>query len=280
MLGKPTTPLPWFRRSRSPGSAVIRHIATYHLMTLLASLLALGIGIVLGLVGGGGSILTQPVLHHVVGLSTESAIVLGYPIVGITALVGAVRHLRSGAITLRGTVPMGLTAMVGAWLGTRTITWLGLSGETRFLLLAGMMILAGVAMLRDVLSTHPLEPTEPHLTALLATGVGVGALTGIVGVGGGFLMVPALVVLGGQAMRQAVATSLLVISMSTALAFALQRADAPVDWGIGLPFVALTVIGMLGSASLLQRIPQRPLKGIFALTLIIVGAFLALPSSR
>jgi len=143
-----------------------------------------------------------------------------------------------------------------------------------------MMILAGVAMLRDVLSTHPLEPTEPHPTALLATGVGVGALTGIVGVGGGFLMVPALVVLGGQAMRQAVATSLLVISMSTALAFALQRADAPVDWGIGLPFVALTVIGMLGSASLLQRIPQRPLKGVFALTLIIVGALLALPSSR
>jgi len=68
--------------------------------------------------------------------------------------------------------------------------------------------------------------------------------------------------------------------VSTALAFALQHGDAPIDWGIGLPFVALTVIGMLGSASLLQRIPQRPLKGIFALTLIVVGAFLALPSSR
>ena len=81
-------------------------------------------------------------------------------------------------------------------------------------------------------------------------------------------------------MRQAVATSLLVISLSTALAFALQRRDAQVDWSIGLPFAALAVIGMLGSASLLQRIPQRPLKGVFALTLIIIGAFLALPSSR
>jgi uncharacterized membrane protein YfcA len=175
---------------------------------------------------------------------------------------------------------MGIAAMGGAWLGTRTVTWLGLSGETRFLLLAGMMVLAGTAMLRDVLRTHPLEPTEPHPAALIATGVVVGAITGIVGVGGGFLMVPALVVLGGQPMRQAVATSLLVISLSTALAFALQRRDAQVDWSIGLPFAALAVIGMLGSASLLQRIPQRPLKGVFALTLIIIGAFLALPSSR
>ncbi|MEN9791531.1 MAG: hypothetical protein RLZZ63_1189 [Gemmatimonadota bacterium] len=249
-------------------------------MTPLAAFLALAIGVVLGLVGGGGSILTQPILHHVVGLSTESAIVLGYPIVGITALIGAARHLRSGAITLRGTLPMGIAAMGGAWLGTRTVTWLGLSGETRFLLLAGMMVLAGTAMLRDVLRTHPLEPTEPHPAALIATGVVVGAITGIVGVGGGFLMVPALVVLGGQPMRQAVATSLLVISLSTALAFALQRRDAQVDWSIGLPFAALAVIGMLGSASLLQRIPQRPLKGVFALTLIIIGAFLALPSSR
>ena len=249
-------------------------------MTLLAALLALAIGVVLGLVGGGGSILTQPVLHHVVGLSTESAIVLGYPIVGITALVGAARHLRSGAITLRGTLPMGIAAMGGAWLGTRIVTWLGLSGETRFLLLAATMVLAGAAMLRDLLRAQPLEPTDPHPAALVLTGVVVGALTGIVGVGGGFLMVPALVVLGGQAMRQAVATSLLVISMSTALAFGLQRGDAPVDWRIGLPFAALTVIGMLGSASLLQRIPQRPLKGVFALTLIIIGVFLALPSSR
>jgi len=249
-------------------------------MTPLAALLALGIGVVLGLVGGGGSILTQPVLHHVVGLSPESAIVLGYPIVGITALVGAIRQLRTGAITLRGTIPMGIAAMGGAWLGTRTVSWLGLSGATRFLLLAGTMLVAGVAMLRDVLRDRPLEPTDPHPAGLIVTGVVVGALTGIVGVGGGFLMVPALVVLGGQPMRQAVGTSLLVISMSTALAFALQRGDAQVDWTIGLPFLALTVIGMLASASLLQRVPQRPLKGIFALTLIIIGAFLALPSSR
>ncbi len=249
-------------------------------MSPLAALLALGIGIVLGLVGGGGSILTQPVLHHVVGLSPESAIVLGYPIVGVTALVGAIRQLRTGAITLPGTLPMGIAAMAGAWVGTRIVTWLGLSGETRFLLLAGTMLVAGVAMLRDVLRDRPLEPTTPHPAGLIATGITVGALTGIVGVGGGFLMVPALVVLGGQAMRQAVGTSLLVISMSTALAFTLQHGDAPIDWTIGLPFLALTVIGMLGSASLLQRIPPRPLKGVFAVTLILIGALLALPTAR
>lgn len=252
----------------------------YAYMTPLGALLALGIGLVLGLVGGGGSILTQPVLHKVLGLSADAAIVLGYPIVGVTALVGAVRHLRAGTITLAGTVPMGVAAMAGAWAGTRLVTVLGIAGETRFLLLAGTMVVAGAAMLRDVIRDHPPVPQDRHPAALLLTGVAVGALTGVVGVGGGFLMVPALVLLGGLPMRLAVGSSLVVISMSTALAFTLQHGDAPIDWTIGLPFLALTVIGMLGSASLLQRIPPRPLKGVFAVTLILIGALLALPTAR
>jgi uncharacterized membrane protein YfcA len=249
-------------------------------MTPLGSLLALGIGLVLGLVGGGGSILTQPVLHKVLGLSAESAIVLGYPVVGVTALVGAVRHLRAGTITLAGTIPMGLAAMGGAWLGTALVGWTGLSGATRFLLLAGTMVAAGAAMLRDVIRDRPPAPQDRHPAALLLTGVGVGTLTGVVGVGGGFLMVPALVLLGGLPMRLAVGSSLVVISMSTGLAFLLQGRDAPLDWGIGLPFLTLTVLGMLVSSAIVHRIPTRPLKGAFALTLLVVGTLLALPALR
>ena len=252
----------------------------YAYMTPLGALLALGIGLVLGLVGGGGSILTQPVLHKILGLSADAAIVLGYPIVGVTALVGAVRHLRAGTITLAGTVPMGVAAMAGAWAGTRLVAVLGIAGETRFLLLAGTMVVAGAAMLRDVIRDHPPVPKDRHPAALLLTGVAVGALTGVVGVGGGFLMVPALVLLGGLPMRLAVGSSLVVISMSTALAFALQRHDAPIDWTLGLPFLALTITGMLVSSAIVHRIPTRPLKGAFALTLLIVGALLALPALR
>lgn len=249
-------------------------------MTPLGALLALGIGLVLGLVGGGGSILTQPVLHKVLGLSAESAIVLGYPIVGVTALVGALRHLRAGSITLAGTVPMGVAAMAGAWGGTRLVAVLGISGDTRFLLLAGTMVVAGAAMLRDVIRDQAPAPKDRHPAALLLTGVGVGALTGIVGVGGGFLIVPALVLLGGLPMRLAVGSSLVVISMSTALAFALQRGDAPVDWTLGLPFLALAVTGMFVSLAIVHRIPTRPLKGALALTLLVVGMLLALPALR
>jgi len=93
-------------------------------------------------------------------------------------------------------------------------------------------------------------------------------------------MVPALVLLGGLPMRLAVGSSLVVISMSTTLAFALQRHDAPIDWTLGLPFLALTITGMLVSSAIVHRIPTRPLKGAFALTLLIVGVLLALPALR
>lgn len=249
-------------------------------MTLLGALLALGIGLVLGLVGGGGSILTQPVLHKVIGLSADSAIVLGYPIVGVTALVGAVRHLRAGTITLGGTVPMGLAAMLGAWLGTTFVGWAGISGETRLVLLAVTMMVAGASLLRDVIRDRAPVPADRHPAALILSGVGFGILTGVVGVGGGFLMVPALVLLGGFELRQAVGSSLVVISMSTALAFLLQGRDAPIRWDIGAPFLGLTIVGMLGSSTLVHRVPVRPLKGAFALTLVLVGTLLALPSLR
>lgn len=249
-------------------------------MTLIGALLALGIGVVLGLVGGGGSILTQPVLHKVIGLSAESAIVLGYPIVAVTALVGALRHLRAGTITLTRTVPMGFAAMLGAWLGTTFVDWAGITGGTRIVLLAITMIVAGSSLLRDVIRDRAPIPADRHPVALLLAGVGFGVLTGVVGVGGGFLMVPALVLLGGFELRQAVGSSLVIISMSTALAFLLQGREAPLAWDIGLPFLALTIVGMLGSSALVHRVPVRPLRGAFALTLLLVGMLLALPSMR
>ena len=239
---------------------------------MLSAALAFGIGVVLGLVGGGGSILTNPVLVYAAGVSPAGAIVMGYPIVGGAALLGAVQHLRAGTIAARTTVPMGLAAMLGAWLGTRIVIALGLDGQVRFALLSLTMVLAGAAMLRDVWrAAPPRAGAVARWPALLAIGVGVGVLTGVVGVGGGFLIVPALIILGGLELRPAVGTSLLVIAMSTSASFMAQRGDADVDWGIVLPFLALAGAGLLAATAVAARLPQRALKGAFAVALVGIG---------
>jgi uncharacterized membrane protein YfcA len=130
-------------------------------------------------------------------------------------------------------------------------------------------------MLRDTLRRTPPTPRgEPTWPALLAIGVAVGMLTGVVGVGGGFIMVPALILLGGLELRRAIGTSLLVIAMSTAASFFAQRGATDVDWGIILPFGLTTAIGLLAGSLLVSRIPQRALKQAFAGVLVLVGALI------
>lgn len=244
-------------------------------MSIIAYLLAFGIGITLGLVGGGGSILANPVLVYVIGVSPQAAIVMGYPIVGGAALVGAIQHWRAKTIALGTTVPVGVAAMLGAWLGTQLVVRLGLDGQVRFALLALTMIVAGGAMLRDTLRrTPPVPREEPSWPALLAIGIAVGMLTGVVGVGGGFIMVPALILVGGLELRRAIGTSLLVIAMSTAASFFAQRGATDVDWGIILPFGITTAAGLVAGSLLVSRIPQRALKQGFAGVLVLVGALI------
>jgi uncharacterized membrane protein YfcA len=208
-------------------------------------------------------------------MSPQSAIVMGYPIVGGAALVGALQHWRAGTIALGTTVPVGIAAVIGAWLGTQLVYRLGLDGQVRFALLSVTMIGAGLAMLRDALRKSPPQPrAAPTWPALLTIGVAVGALTGVVGVGGGFLMVPALIVLGGLELRPAIGTSLLVIAMSTTASFFAQRASADVDWGIILPFGASSAAGLVAGSLLVAHIPQRALKMSFASLLVLVGALI------
>jgi uncharacterized membrane protein YfcA len=244
-------------------------------MSIVGLALAFGVGITLGLVGGGGSILTNPILVYALGVSPQAAIVMGYPIVGGAALIGAAQHWRAGTIAPRTTVPVGLAAMLGAWLGTQLVFTLGIDGQVRFALLSVTMVLAGFAMLYDARRQVPPTPrAAPRWPALLAIGVGVGALTGLVGVGGGFIMVPALIVLGGLELRRAVGTSLLVIAMSTAASFAAQRGSSDVDWSVVVRFAASMAVGILVGSSVVERVPPRALKQAFAATLVIVGALI------
>src|SRR5918999_884696 len=201
--------------------------------------LAVLIGVALGMLGGGGSILTVPVFVYVMGVDPKDAIAMSLPVVGATSLVGAVGHWRVGNVDGRAVAAFAPLAMLGAiggaWLSTHV------SGTLQLLVLGVVMLAAGALMLRDAGPDEdaPSPPASgPRYTILAGAGLGVGILTGLVGVGGGFLIVPALVLLVGLPMRCAVGTSLLVIGLSTMTALAAYQGQATISWRIVALFTA------------------------------------------
>src|SRR5688572_11953769 len=187
-------------------------------MELLGAALAILIGLTLGLLGAGGSILTVPVLVYVLGVATKPAIAMSLPIVGTTSLVGAISHWRSGNVELHTAVSFGAIAMVGSYAGARLSIFM--SGGAQLALLGIVMFGAAFSMLRGGATPatpspdHPSPTTRRRRALLAATALGVGVLTGLVGIGGGFLIVPALVLLAHVPMKHAVGTSLVVIAMN------------------------------------------------------------------
>lgn len=186
--------------------------------------LAALIGLLLGLLGGGGSILTVPVFVYVAGIDAKLAIAASLPVVGLTSLVGAAGHWRAGNVNLRVAAMFGVIAMAAAYIGARLSVLV--TGAVQMALLAVVMIGAAASMLRsrpaprcgDTASGDVGVASLP-LRVLVPAAAGVGVLTGLVGVGGGFLVVPALVVLAGLPMKQSVGTSLVVITMNSAAGF-------------------------------------------------------------
>jgi len=171
-------------------------------------LLSALIGISLGLIGGGGSIITVPVLVYVVGVAPHEAVAMSLGVVGSTSLVGAMIHRRRGNLDLRTASWFGGSGILGAFFGSR-LTYL-VPGHILLLIFAGLMLVVATLMLsgrgRSGGSDHPANPIE----AVIA-GLGVGVLTGFLGVGGGFLIVPALMFFGRLEIRRAIGTSLAVI---------------------------------------------------------------------
>ena len=242
-------------------------------MLALGLALAALIGLSLGLLGGGGSILTVPVLVYVLGVAAKPAIAMSLPVVGITSLVGAGLHWRLGNVRVPTALTFGVVAMVGAFAGAKLAAFL--SGAAQLLLLAVVMLAAAGSMLRDTRGTRAeAETTTPPRLALLApVALAVGVLTGVVGIGGGFLVVPALVVLANVPMRQAVGTSLLVIAMNSASGFAGYLGTVDLDWAFLAGFTAAAVAGALVVTALVARVPQAALKRGFAVFLLAMGGF-------
>ncbi len=241
-------------------------------MPALALAFAALIGLSLGLLGGGGSILTVPVLVYVLGISAKPAIAMSLPVVGVTSLFGAGLHWRLGNVRVRTALSFGLLAMVGAFGGAKLSVYV--SGAAQLVLLAVVMLGSAASMLRGGLPQRTevgATPARPGL--LVPVALGVGTLTGLVGIGGGFLVVPALVLLAGVPMKQAIGTSLLVIAMNSASGFAGYVGTVPVDWAFLAGFTAVAVVGGLAGTMLAARLPQRTLKQVFALFLLAMGSF-------
>ena len=236
--------------------------------------LAVGIGVSLGLLGGGGSILAVPLLVYVAGLPATEAIAISLLVVGVTSGVGLIPHARAGRVRWRNGLLFGAAAMAGAYAGGRLAAYIPAT-----VLLTGfalMMLGTAVMMIRGRRTTpdHPQAP-ERSAAQVAPYGAAVGLVAGLVGAGGGFLIVPALVLLGGLAMPTAIGTSLLVITLQSLAGFAGHLATTTVHWGLTAAVTAAAVGGGLLGARLVDRISPDRLRRWFG-WLVVAMATLVL----
>ncbi|MEU7117247.1 sulfite exporter TauE/SafE family protein [Streptomyces zaomyceticus] len=239
-------------------------------LVLVASVL---IGVSLGILGGGGSILTVPILVYLAGMDTKEAIATSLFVVGVTSLVGLVPHARAGRVRWRTGLIFGAVSMVGAYGGGRLAEYV--PGAVLLLAFALMMLATAFAMLRKSRKAKAAKPahTELPVKHVIVEGLVVGAVTGLVGSGGGFLVVPALALLGGLPMSVAVGTSLLVIAMKSFSGLAGHLNGVQIDWNLALMVTAAAIVGSLIGSRFAGRIPQDTLRKAFGWFVVVMGVF-------
>ncbi|GAA5534031.1 sulfite exporter TauE/SafE family protein [Deinococcus aluminii] len=240
---------------------------------ILAWLGAALIGLSLGLLGSGGSILTVPVLVYLVGEPDKLAIAESLAIVGAISLFGALPYARKRQIDWHSVLWFGLPGILGTYLGSALSAHL--SGAMQLMLFAVVMLLAALRMFRPVPASSTPRP-RPSAAITAAQGVGVGILTGVVGVGGGFLIIPALVLLGGLPMSLAVGTSLTIITLNSATGFLkhLDMLEGPgLHWNLILTFVVIGILGSFLGARLGKKVSNEGLRKGFAAFLVVMGVY-------
>jgi len=256
---------------------------------------AIFIGVTLGLMGSGGSILTVPVLVYLVGEDKDVAVAESLAIVGLIALTSTIPNAISKLIDWKCVLFFGAPGMLGtlfgAWLGASVIT-----GTTKLLLFAGIMLLASWTMFskRPVPKSSTLSKngdgtdSKPSLLGDLKVGklfnfgikgFAVGIVTGVVGVGGGFLIVPALATLTGLKIREAIATSLFIITMNSCVGFTkysltFRETDLAINWTTILIFALVGAVGSLLGRQIGKKLEQNTLRRLFGTLLILMSAFI------
>ncbi len=242
-------------------------------MVALGLVLACLVGVTLGFFGGGGSILTVPLLVYVFGLEPKSAIASSLLIVGLASLTGALQHARLGNVRLGQGLVFGVAGMAGAYLGGRVSAWI--DGGLLLVLFAAMMLLTATAMWRGRRAERPEVDAPPAAPGrLIAQGFAVGTMTGLVGAGGGFLIVPALALWAGMPMTAAIGTSLLVIVLNAAAGFAGYASHVEVDARLVASVAAAAILGSLVGTRLATRVDPTSLRRAFAAFVMVMGTLI------
>lgn len=241
---------------------------------------ALLVGVSLGLLGSGGSILTVPVLIYLAGEQEKVAIAESLGIVGSISLAGFIPYALKKQVHWRSVILFGLPGMAGTYGGAMIAGYV--SGTFQLMLFAAVMVIAAVMMFRDNKKRVEVEG-EVEMThawwKIVLEGLAVGVLTGLVGVGGGFLIVPALVLLGGLPMSLAVGTSLLIIALKSFSGFfkymdVLANLDLSMNWQLILVFSLIGAVGSLVGKKVGGKISNAKLKKGFAVFLILMGSYI------
>jgi uncharacterized protein len=233
--------------------------------------LAVLVGISLGLLGGGGSILTVPLLAYVAGMQPRHAIAMSLLVVGVTSAIAAVTHARAGRVRWRIAVLFGLVGMAGAYAGGLVARFI--PGPVLLTAFAVIMIAAGLAMLRGRTDTPGTDAGRLLPVARIAAlGMAVGLISGLVGAGGGFLLVPALALLAGLPMPTAVGTSLVVISMQSFAGLAGHLKSEQIDWRLAAFVTAAAVVGALLGGRLIAFVNPATLRRMFGWFVLLMAS--------
>lgn len=255
-------------------------------MEIIGYLSAIIIGLVMGLIGGGGSILSVPIFVYVFGFDAVTATALSLFVVGVTSLVGIVGFVKQNQINFQMAFTFGLPSLLGVLFSRRLVLphlphyivnkWGITLTKDMFLLLlfAILMLISSYKMIRKTERVRVRKSDEPNYTLLISQGLLVGIITGLIGAGGGFLIVPALVMLLGLSMKRAVATSLFIISMNSILGFLSTMKMVKHDWNFLLKFSALSVVGIFIGLAIAKRMDGKKLKPLFGWIVLGMGIFI------
>lgn len=235
--------------------------------TALSLALAVLIGLTLGALGGGGSVLTLPIFVFVAGIPAQEAVAMSMIVVGGTSLSGAVLHWRKGNFHPKAALLFAATGVIGAYGGS-FLTQL-VSQRVLLGLFAALMLVTGLAMVRK--RSGKKDQRQCRLWPCLLMGAAVGVLTGFLGVGGGFLIVPALVLFAGIETRAAVGSSLAIIALNAVGGLVGQLQQVSINWWLTLSFLGLALVGMFGGLFVAEKVPGESLSKAFGWFVVVLA---------
>lgn len=256
-------------------------------MAILGYAASVLMGLSLGLIGGGGSILTVPILVYLFGVDPVLATAYSLFVVGLTSLVGSYSHFRAGNVQLKTALIFGLPSIAAVYavrkfavphipdpafyIGSFAVA----KGTLLMVLFAVLMLMASISMIRQGRQKQYEKKSTDNYLLIFLEGLLVGGLTGLVGAGGGFLIIPALVLLAGLPMKQAVGTSLLIIALKSLIGFTGDLgAGQPIDYGFMLLFSAFAIAGILLGSYLTKFISNEKLKPAFGWFVLVMGVYI------